>query len=103
MNIVISFQIKYLHWYCYDTTELGNQNGRQNTEFRNIKFTNVSLNDVSRSRGDGDVRRCSVETAEARARIFKLLRSPGIDSKESIPPSYVVMRAYTITLFPLGS
>jgi hypothetical protein len=26
---------------------------------------------------------------ESRARIFKLLRSPGIDSKESIPPDYV--------------
>ncbi len=32
------------------------------------------------------------------ARIFKLLRSPGIDSKESFPPSYVVWRAGTITL-----
>jgi hypothetical protein len=27
--------------------------------------------------------------AEAREEFFKLLRSPGIDSKESIPPAYV--------------
>ncbi len=30
-----------------------------------------------------------VLTVQAWARIFKLLRSPGIDSKESIPPAYV--------------
>jgi hypothetical protein len=38
-----------------------------------------------------------------RAGIFKLLRSPGIDSKESIPPGYVAWRAGTTTLFLLGS
>jgi hypothetical protein len=43
--------------------------------------------------GDGDIR----------VRIFKLLRTPGIDSKESIPPAYVAWRAGTITLFILGS
>jgi hypothetical protein len=30
-----------------------------------------------------------------RARYFTLLRSPGIDSKESIPPAYVAWRAGT--------
>jgi hypothetical protein len=35
--------------------------------------------------------------------IFKLLRSPGIDSKELIPPAYVAWRAGTTALFPLGS
>jgi hypothetical protein len=35
--------------------------------------------------------------------IFKLLRIPGIDSKESIPPVYVAWRAGTTTLFLLGS
>ncbi len=35
--------------------------------------------------------------------IFKLLRSPGIDSKESIPPAYVDRRAGTTTVFLLGS
>jgi|LakMenEpi03Aug12_release.lakeMendotaPanAssembly.Ray.scaffolds.fasta_scaffold2698716_1 hypothetical protein len=35
--------------------------------------------------------------------IFKLLRSPGIDSKESTPPAYVAWRAGTIILFLLGS
>jgi hypothetical protein len=34
-----------------------------------------------------------------RARIFKLWRNPGIDSKESIPPAYVARRAGTITRF----
>jgi hypothetical protein len=38
-----------------------------------------------------------------RARIFKLLWSPGIDSKELIPPAYVAWRAGMITLFLLGS
>jgi hypothetical protein len=37
------------------------------------------------------------------ARIFKGLWSPGIDSKESIPPAYVAWRAGTITLFLLGA
>ena len=35
--------------------------------------------------------------------IFKLLGSPGIDSKESISPAYVALRAGTTTLFLLGS
>jgi hypothetical protein len=33
---------------------------------------------------------------------FKLLRSPGIDSKESIPAAYVAWRAGTTTQFLLG-
>jgi hypothetical protein len=40
---------------------------------------------------------------EYRARIFKLLRSPRIDSKEPIPPGCVAWRAGTTTLFLLGS
>jgi hypothetical protein len=35
--------------------------------------------------------------------IFKLLRCPGIDSKESIPPAYVAWRASATTLCLLGS
>jgi hypothetical protein len=35
--------------------------------------------------------------------IFKLLRSPRIDSKESIPAAYIARRACTTTLFLLGS
>jgi hypothetical protein len=35
--------------------------------------------------------------------ILKLLRSPEIDSKESIPQAYVAWRAGTRTLFLLGS
>ncbi len=42
-------------------------------------------------------------TENNRARIFKLLRSRRIDSKESIPPSYVALQAGTTTLFLLGS
>jgi hypothetical protein len=38
-----------------------------------------------------------------KARTFKLLRSPGIDIKGSIPPAYVAWRAGTITLFLLSS
>ncbi len=34
------------------------------------------------------IRECSVHR-ENGARIFKLLKSPGMDSKESIPPAYV--------------
>ncbi len=41
--------------------------------------------------------------SETRARIFHRLWSPGIDSKELIPPAYVAWRAVTITLFLLGS
>jgi hypothetical protein len=40
---------------------------------------------------------------ETRARIFKLLKSPGIDSKEPIPSAYEAWRAGTITPFLLGS
>jgi hypothetical protein len=35
--------------------------------------------------------------------VFKFLRSPGIDSKESIPPAYVAWRADKTTPFQLGS
>jgi hypothetical protein len=35
--------------------------------------------------------------------IFKLLISPGINFKKSIPPAYVAWRAGTTTLFLLGS
>jgi hypothetical protein len=42
----------------------------------------------------------SITTREG---IFKLLRNPGINYKESIPPAYVAWRAGTTTLFLLGS
>ncbi len=32
--------------------------------------------------------------------VFKLLRSPGIDSKEQIPPAYVAWQAGTSTTTP---
>ncbi len=48
--------------------------------------------------------RCGVRSSwEGWARIFKRLWSPGIDSKEWIPPAYVAWRAGMITLFLLGS
>jgi hypothetical protein len=37
------------------------------------------------------------------ARIFKLLRSPRIDSEEPIPPGCVAWRPGTTTLFLLGT
>jgi hypothetical protein len=45
----------------------------------------------------------TIADKEYRARIFKRLWGPGIDSKELIPPVYVARRAGTITLFLLGS
>ncbi len=45
----------------------------------------------------------NIATYLFRARIFKLLRSPRIDSKESIPPAYVAWRAGTPILLLLGS
>jgi hypothetical protein len=51
----------------------------------------------SNTAGDGG------QFGNSRVRIFKLLRSPGIDSKESIPPAYVAWRAGTTTLLKLGS
>jgi hypothetical protein len=42
---------------------------------------------------------CSV----IRARTFKCVWGPGIDSKERIPPAYVEWRAGTKTLFLLGA
>ncbi len=40
---------------------------------------------------------------DTRARIFKRLWSPGIDSQELIPPAYLAWRAGTITLFLLSA
>ncbi len=40
---------------------------------------------------------------EYRARSFKCLWGPGIDSKEWIPPAYVAWRAGTKTLFLLSA
>ncbi len=40
---------------------------------------------------------------KSRDGIFKLLRSPGMDSKKSIPLAYVAWRAGTTTLFLIGS
>ncbi len=54
-------------------------------------------------RKDQEVRISSKWDPPARARIFKLVRSPEIDSKESIPPAYVAWRAGTTALFLLGS
>ncbi len=41
--------------------------------------------------------------SDFRAGIFKLLRSPGLDFKESIPPAYVASGAGTRTIFLIGS
>jgi hypothetical protein len=45
----------------------------------------------------------STQEIANRARICKRLRSPGIDSKESIPPVFVAWRAGTTTLFAVPS
>jgi hypothetical protein len=54
-------------------------------------------------RKDQEVRNSSQWDTPTRARIFKLVRRPEVDSKESIPPAYVAWRASTTTLFLLGS
>ncbi len=41
--------------------------------------------------------------SQSEPEFLKLLRSPGIDYKESIPPAYVAWRAVTTALFLLGS
>jgi hypothetical protein len=64
-----------------------------------------------RARGRGErgrhskegVREGGKEGFALRARICKLLRSPRIDSKETIPPGCVAWRAGTTALFLLGS
>jgi hypothetical protein len=45
------------------------------------------------------------QNTRSRARIYKHLRSPGIDFKESVPPAYVAWQAgiRMTTLFLLGS
>ncbi len=59
--------------------------------------------------GGGELGRDGESTAPphlappCRARIFKRLWSPGINSKEWIPPAYVAWRPGTITIFLLGS
>ncbi len=47
--------------------------------------------------GGGNWKGCTA----GRAGILKLLRSTGIDSKESIPPAYEAWRAGTVALFLL--
>jgi hypothetical protein len=42
---------------------------------------------------------CARQSSSIRGGIFKLLRTPGIDSKESISPAYVALRAASTTLF----
>ncbi len=49
------------------------------------------------------IRRSNFELISGRARIFKLLQSPRIDSKEQIPPGWAAWRVGTTTLFLVGS
>jgi hypothetical protein len=46
---------------------------------------------------------CTAKRRKVRARIFKRLWSPGINSKELIPPAYVAWRACTITSYLVPS
>jgi hypothetical protein len=43
--------------------------------------------------------RCRIMVSVDRRCIFKLLRSPGVDFKESIPPAYVAWWAGTTSIF----
>ncbi len=42
----------------------------------------------------------SLSAQNNRARIFKLLKSPGIDSEESIPPAYVALQRNSLPKSP---
>ncbi len=70
--------------------------------YTNNKMKNTTLFQVQR-RADNETLISTCGGGESRARIFKRLCIPGIDSKEWNPPAYVAWRAGTITLFLLGS
>jgi hypothetical protein len=44
-----------------------------------------------------------VSTKRSEPEFLNILRSPGINSKKSIPPAYIAWRAGTTTLFQIGS
>ncbi len=60
---------------------------------------------VSKKMGTGEeaINRLIPDPTLSRAQTCKLLKGPGIDSKESIPPAYAAWQAGTKTLFLLGS
>ncbi len=58
---------------------------------------------VTKTHWKDDIWAMAVSKSRYIARIYKLLRSSGIDSKASIPPNYAALRAGTITLLLLGS
>ncbi len=64
---------------------------------------NITSADESWGLGRTTGRTVGVLHGVLRARIFKHLWSPGIDSKEWVQPAYVAWRAGTITLFLLGA
>jgi hypothetical protein len=66
------------------------------SEKRDIKFLSVLICEVTNFSAPSFFCLCSYG-------IFKLLRIPGIDSKESTLPAYVDWRASMTTLFLLGS
>jgi hypothetical protein len=73
----------------FDEARIPEATGFDNsTEFSNCQLTKKHL-----------CKSCQKQQITARARICKRLRSPGIDSKESIPLAYVALRAGMITMF----
>jgi hypothetical protein len=70
--------------------------------FSKVEGEEVSKKKMNRKRKDAEINReRGGEKRRSWVRIFKLLRSPGIHSKESISPAYVAWRVGTITLFLL--
>jgi hypothetical protein len=83
------------------TNEMGGEEWERSQIIRLRSWSSINHSILS---GGGGCWGGSVsESILYRARIFKCLWGPGIDSKEWIPPAYVAWRAGTLTLFLLGS
>jgi hypothetical protein len=66
--------------------------------FRKFFYLQVYIKDDDQKKnklGIGNLKKDREPENKGRAQIRKRLRSPGIDSKESIPPAYVAWRAGT--------
>jgi hypothetical protein len=86
--ILYVFRQPYREWQV--VSELGNEKVGENHS--QTTLVAISYTDV-----------CSTFKRNLEIEFSKLLRSPGINSKESIPQTYVAWRAGTTTLILLGS
>ncbi len=68
-----------------------------------LQLWSMDVRELSSDQYSVHLQPCFLTSVIYRDRIFKLLRSPWIDSKESFSPAYVAWRAGTITSLLLGS